>query len=210
MKIAVIGASGKAGANIAEEALNRGFDVTAIVRDASKVDSNKVKVLEKDIQSLTSEDIQGFDAVVNAFGAPFGSEHLHVELGKHLIEIFQGVSTRLIVVGGAGSLYVDPELSTRVMDTPDFPDMFYPTASNQGQNLEDLKASTVNWTFLSPGGFFDPEGKRSGSYKIGGDQMILNDQQESYISYKDYAIAIVDEIEQAKHVKARFSVVGPH
>ncbi|MCR8657577.1 NAD(P)-dependent oxidoreductase [Paenibacillus endoradicis] len=210
MKIAVIGASGKAGSNIVEEALNRGFEVTAFVRDASKVSNGKVNVIEKDIQALTTEDIKGFDVVVNAFGAPFGSEQLHVELGQHLIDIFQGVSTRLIVVGGAGSLYVDPELTTKVMDTADFPEMFYATASNQGRNLEDLKASSINWTFLSPGGFFDPEGKRSGTYKVGGDQLILNDQQESYISYSDYAIAIVDEIDNANHVKARFSVVGPH
>ena len=210
MKIAVIGASGKAGANIVEEALIRGYEVTAFVRDASKVSNSKVNVIEKDIKALTTDDIKGFDAVVNAFGAPFGSEQLHVELGQHLIDIFQGVSTRLIVVGGAGSLYVDPELSTKVMDTADFPEMFYPTASNQGRNLEDLKASSVNWTFLSPAGFFDPEGKRSGTYKVGGDQLILNDQQESYISYSDYAIAIVDEIDNANYVKARFSVVGPH
>jgi len=210
MKIAVIGASGKAGSNIVEEALSHGYDVTAIVRDASKVSNSKVNVIEKDIQALTTEDIKGFDVVVNAFGAPFGSEQLHVELGQHLIDIFQGVSTRLIVVGGAGSLFVDPELTTKVMDTADFPEMFYATASNQGRNLEDLKASNINWTFLSPGGFFDPEGKRSGTYKIGGDQLILNDQQESYISYSDYAIAIVDEINNANHVKARFSVVGPH
>lgn len=208
MKVAVIGASGKAGSAIVAEALTRGMDVTAIVRDASKVKNSEVKVIEKDILSLTAEDIKGFDAVVNAFGAPFGSEHLHVEMGKHLIGIFNGVSTRLIVVGGAGSLYVDPELKTRVMDTPDFPEMFFATASNQGQNLEDLKASTINWTFLSPAAFFDAEGKRTGSYKVGGDQMIVNDNGESYISYLDYAIAIVDEIEQAKHVKARFSVVG--
>lgn len=210
MKIAVIGASGKAGSNIVEEVVRRGHEVTAFVRDASKVKNSNVNVVEKDIQSLTTEDIQKFDAVVNAFGAPFGSEQLHVELGRHLIDIFQGVSTRLVVVGGAGSLYVDPALTTKVMDTPDFPEMFYATASNQGRNLEDLKASSVNWTFLSPGGFFDPEGKRSGTYNIGGDQLILNDQQESYISYSDYAIAIVDEIENANHVKARFSVVGPH
>lgn len=208
MKIAVIGATGKAGAKIVEEALQRGLEVTAIVRDASKLQTQGVTVIEKEIASLQAEDVAAFDAVVNAFGAPAGAEHLHVELGKHLISIFAGLSTRLIVVGGAGSLYVDSELTTRLMDTPDFPALYLPTAQNQGRNLEDLKASDINWTFVSPAAFFDPEGRRSGSYTLGGEQLIVNEQQESYISYSDYAIAIVDEIVEPKHIKQRFSVVG--
>lgn len=208
MKIAVIGATGKAGAKIVEEALQRGLEVTAIVRDASKLQTQGVPVIEKEIASLQAEDVAAFDAVVNAFGAPAGAEHLHVELGKHLISIFAGLSTRLIVVGGAGSLYVDSELTTRLMDTPDFPALYLPTAQNQGRNLEDLKASDINWTFVSPAAFFDPEGRRSGSYTLGGEQLIVNEQQESYISYSDYAIAIVDEIVEPKHIKQRFSVVG--
>lgn len=208
MKIAVIGATGKAGAKIVEEALQRGLEVTAIVRDASKLQTQGVPVIEKEIASLQAEDVAAFDAVVNAFGAPAGAEHLHVELGNHLISIFAGLSTRLIVVGGAGSLYVDSELTTRLMDTPDFPALYLPTAQNQGRNLEDLKASDINWTFVSPAAFFDPEGRRSGSYTLGGEQLIVNEQQESYISYSDYAIAIVDEIVEPKHIKQRFSVVG--
>lgn len=208
MKIAVIGATGKAGAKIVEEALQRGLEVTAIVRDASKLQTQGVPVIEKEIASLQAEDVAAFDAVVNAFGAPAGAEHLHVELGKHLISIFAGLSTRLIVVGGAGSLYVDSELTTRLMDTPDFPALYLPTAQNQGRNLEDLKASDINWTFVSPAAFFDPEGRRSGSYTLGGEQLIVNEQQESYISYSDYAIAIVDEIVEPKHIKQRFSVVS--
>ncbi|GIP18569.1 hypothetical protein J40TS1_42110 [Paenibacillus montaniterrae] len=208
MKIAVIGATGKAGEKIVEEALQRGLEVTAIVRDASKLQTQGVTVIEKEIASLQAEDVAAFDAVVNAFGAPAGAEHLHVELGKHLISIFAGLSTRLIVVGGAGSLYVDSELTTRLMDTPDFPALYLPTAQNQGRNLEDLKASDINWTFVSPAAFFDPEGRRSGSYTLGGEQLIVNEQQESYISYSDYAIAIVDEIVEPKHIKQRFSVVG--
>lgn len=208
MKIAVIGATGKAGAKIVEEALQRGLEVTAIVRDASKLQTQGVTVIEKEIATLQAEDVAAFDAVVNAFGAPAGAEHLHVEMGKHLISIFAGLSTRLIVVGGAGSLYVDSELTTRLMDTPDFPALYLPTAQNQGRNLEDLKASDINWTFVSPAAFFDPEGRRTGSYTLGGEQLTVNEQQESYISYSDYAIAIVDEIVKPKHIKQRFSVVG--
>lgn len=105
MKIGIIGATGKAGQEIVKETQSRGHEVTAIVRDAQKVTDSSVAVIEKDVFHLQAEDIKGFDVIVNAFGAPAGKEHLHVEAGKKLIEIFKEVpDTRLIVVGGAGSL----------------------------------------------------------------------------------------------------------
>ncbi|MDM5248210.1 MULTISPECIES: NAD(P)-dependent oxidoreductase [unclassified Lysinibacillus] len=207
MKIAVIGATGKAGQKIVEEALQRGHDVTAIVRSASKVTTN-IHVLEKDVFALSQEDVKGFDVVVNAFGAPFGQEELHAKAGRHVIDIFTGIDTKLVVVGGAGSLFVDPEKTIRVMDTPDFPEMFYATAKNQGENLHDLQQSTITWTFLSPSAFFDPEGPRTGSYTAGEDQLLVNDAGESYVSYADYAIAVLDEIEKPKHVNSRFTVTS--
>ena len=88
---------------IVEEALQRGHDVTAIVRSASKITAN-MPVIEKDVFELAQEDVKGFDVVVNAFGAPFGQEELHVKTGRHLIDIFTGIHTKLFVVGGAGSL----------------------------------------------------------------------------------------------------------
>jgi len=95
------------------------------------------------------------------------------------------------------------------METPDFPAQYLPTAKNQGQNLEDLQQSTgIQWTFVSPAGFFDPAGKRTGSYKKGKDVLTLNSKGESYISYADYAIAILDEIEHPQHQNKRFTVVG--
>ncbi|MET4563071.1 NAD(P)-dependent oxidoreductase [Lysinibacillus parviboronicapiens] len=207
MKIAVIGATGKAGQIIVEEALQRGHEVTAIVRSASKVTAN-IPVMEKDIFELTQEDVKGFDVVVNAFGAPFGEEELHVKVGRHLISIFSGVATKLFVVGGAGSLFVDPEKTVRVMDTPDFPEMFYATAKNQGENLKDLQASNITWTFLSPSAFFDPQGPRTGSYTVGIDHLLVNAAGESYVSYGDYAIALVDEIENPQHINSRFTVTS--
>ncbi|TJY41174.1 NAD(P)-dependent oxidoreductase [Cohnella pontilimi] len=210
MKIAVIGASGKAGSKIMAEALSRGHDVTAIVRDGSKVAKPKAKVLEKDIFELDSADLAAFDVVVNAFGAPLGEENPHVEAGKKLIEAMKGApDTRLIVVGGAGSLYVDEAETVRLIDTPEFPDIFKPTASGQGRNLADLEQSEgIKWTFVSPAAIFDPEGKRTGAYKAGKDKLIVNSKGESYISYADYAIAIVDEIENPKHPNTRFTVVS--
>jgi uncharacterized protein len=210
MKIGVIGATGKQGSLIVKEAVERGHDVTAIVRNASKVSIENVKVLEKDLFDLKAEDLKSFEVVVNAFGAPFGQEHLHVEAGRVLIEAIKGApDTRLIVVGGAGSLFVDEAKTIRLADTPEFPKEVYPTAANQGQNLQDLQNTKgVKWTFVSPAAFFNPEGKRTGSYQKGKDHLIVNAKGESYVSYADYAIAIVDEIENPQHVNERFTVVS--
>jgi putative NADH-flavin reductase len=210
MKIAVIGAYGKAGSLIVQEALSRGHEVTAIVRNASKAGDSGAAVIEKDIFAIRADDLRGFDAVVNAFGAAPGQEHLHVEAGKALIEALKGApDTRLIVVGGAGSLYVDEAKTIRLVDTPEFPKAYYATASNQGQNLADLQQSSgIRWTFVSPAAFFNPEGKRTGAYRKGKDNLLLNDKGNSYVSYADYAIAIVDEIERPEHVNERFTVVS--
>ncbi|MFJ7405818.1 MULTISPECIES: NAD(P)-dependent oxidoreductase [unclassified Lysinibacillus] len=205
MKIGIIGATGKAGQKIVEEALQRGHEVTAIVRSASKVKED-IKVIEKDVLELTQEDMKDFDVVVNAFGAPFGQEELHVRVGRHLIAIFKGIATKLFVVGGAGSLFVDPEKTVRVMDTPDFPEMFFATAKNQGENLTDLQASSITWTFLSPSAMFDPEGPRTGHYTTGNDHLLVNASGESYVSYSDFAIAVLDEIENPQNINKRFTV----
>lgn len=209
MKIGIIGASGKAGSLILKEAVERGHEITAIVRDASKVQNEQVAVLEKNIFDLNSEDIKNFDVVVNAFNAR-GQEHQHVEAGKVLIEALKGApQTRLIVVGGAGSLFVDEAKTVRLLETPDFPAAYFPTASNMMKNLKELQDTKgIQWTYISPAAFFNPEGKRTGSYQKGKDQLILNSQGESYISYADYAIAVLDEIENPQHKNERFSVVG--
>ncbi|AZS15083.1 NAD(P)-dependent oxidoreductase [Paenibacillus lutimineralis] len=208
-KIAIVGATGKAGSRIMKEALDRGHEVTAIVRSASKLDNKDVSVIEKDVFELTAEDVKSFDVVVNAFGAPAGQEHLHVDAGNVLIEAMKGApNTRLIVVGGAGSLYVDDAKTTRVMDTPGFPDIFFPTASNQGKNLEILQATnSIKWTFMSPSANF-AIGRRTGAYQTGKDHLLVNSQGDSYVSYEDFAIAVVDEIENSAHLNERFTVVS--
>lgn len=210
MNIAIIGANGQAGRLIMQEAASRGHDVTAIVRNAATISDATVNLLEKDLFNLTPSDVSGFDAVVNTFKAPEGQESLYVDAGRKLIEVFrEAPNTRLIVVGGAGSLFVGEEGETKLMDTPEFPAFVYPTASNAGKQLDELRLSeSVQWTYVSPAAFFDPNGPRTGSYQLGKDRVIVNSQGQSYISYADYAIAIVDEIENARHANERFTVVG--
>jgi putative NADH-flavin reductase len=210
MKIGIIGANGKVGSLIMQEAINRGHEVTAIVRNAAKITEANVSVLVKDIFDLTSSDLKSFDVVVNTFKAPDGEEALYIESGRALIQALKDApDTKLIVVGGAGSLYVDEQKTTKLMDTPEFPDFVYPTASHAGKQLEELQnTDSITWTYISPAGFFDPEGKRTGSYKLGKDHVILNSKGQSYVSYADYAIAVLDEIEKPQHVNQRFTLVG--
>lgn len=210
MKIGIIGASGKAGSLILKEALTRGHEVTAIVRDEARVQIQGASVLEKDIFDLKAEDIKEFDVVVNAFGAAPGKEHLHVDAGKILIEAMKGApQTKLIVVGGAGSLFVDEAKTIRVLDTPEFPKEYFATAFNQSKNLGDLQNATdIQWTFISPSAFFDPQGNRTGGYKLGKDNLLVNSKGESYVSYADFALAVLDEIENPQHINQRFTVVA--
>lgn len=206
-KIAVVAANGKAGKLVVEEAVQRGMDVTAFVRSENATVAQEAVV--KDIMDLTAEDLAGFDAVVDAFGA-WTPETLpqHSATLEHLCDVLSGSQTRLLVVGGAGSLYVNPEHTMAVSDTPDFPEIFKPLASAMAAALADLrKRDDVNWTYISPAGDFQADGDRTGEYILGGEELTLNERGESTISYADYAIAMVDEIESGDHVRQRISVV---
>jgi len=206
-KIAVVAANGKAGQLIVREAVERGNDVTAFVRSKNRTVAENVVV--KDIMDLTPKDLVGFDAVVDAFGA-WTPETLpqHSTTLAHLCDILSGTGTRLLVVGGAGSLYVNPEHTMTVSETPDFPEMFKPLASAMAEALSELRErGDVRWTYISPASDFQAEGKRTGDYILAGEELTLNDRGESIISYADYAIAMVDEIESGDHIQQRISVV---
>lgn len=207
MKIAVVCANGKAGKLIVREAVERGLDVTAVVRGENRTSAGKV--ILKDLYDLTAEDLAGFDVVVDAFGA-WTEETLpqHSTSLKHLCDILSGTDTRLLIVGGAGSLYVNPEHTVCVADGPDFPDVFKPLAAAMAKALGELRERTdVNWTYISPAGDFQADGERTGAYILGGEELTLNERGESVISYADYAIAVVDEAVNGKHFRERISVV---
>lgn len=209
MKIGIIGASGKSGRNLTAEALRQGHEVTAIVRDKNSITDGAVAVLERDIFALAPEDVAGFDVVIDAFKAPAGKEEQHVTSVEHLIKVFEQLpGIRLMIVGGAGSLYSDKSKSKQLVDGKDFPPAFFPDAFNMRIAFEKLKASKANWTYLSPAPMYDPEGKRTGSYILGEDTLITNKAGESYVSYSDYALAMIDEVKNRAHMGKRFTVVS--
>ena len=209
-KVAVVCAAGKEGRLLVDEAVSRGYDVTGFVRGSDKVANPKAKTVVKDQFNLTREDLIGFDAVIDAFGAWTPETlPLHRTSLKHLCDVLSGTKVRLLVVGGAGSLYVNPEHTVQVKDLESFHAMFKPLANMQGAALDDLrKRSDVQWTYLSPAGDFVADGERTGEYLLGGEEYFVNDRGESRISYADYAIAMVDEIENANNIQKRFSVIG--
>lgn len=207
MKIAVVAANGRTAKKIITEAVNRGHEVTGFGRHENDTDAQNW--VQKDLFDIIADDLKGFDAVVDAFGAWTPETlHLHSESLKHLCDVLSGTDTRLYVVGGAGSLFVDKSHTITVSQTPDFPDEFKPLANAQGKALNELRErKDVNWTFISPAGDFQADGERTGKYILGGEELTLNAAGESVISYADYAIAMVDAIEDGGHNQERISVV---
>ena len=207
MKIAVVCANGKAGQLITKEAVQRGLDVTAVVRGENR--SVASQSISRDVLDITAEDLRGFDVVVDAFGAwTEDTLPLHSSSLKVLCDALSGTDIRLLVVGGVGSLYVNTEHTACVADGPDFPDMFKPLAAAMAKALSELRQrNDVKWAYISPAGDFQAEGERSGEYILGGEELTLNEKGESVISYADYAIAMVDEIIKGSHIQERISVV---
>lgn len=209
-KVAIVCAAGKQGTSLVNEAIARGYDVTGFVRGNDKIANPKAKKVVKDLFELTRADLEGFDAVIDAFGA-WTPETLpqHGTSLKHLCDALSGTKVRLLVVGGAGSLYVDPAHTVQVKDLESFPAAFKPLAEAMGAALAELRErSDVQWTYLSPAGDFVADGARTGKYLVGGEEYFVNAEGESRISYADYAIAMIDEVENARHIRQRFSVIG--
>ena len=207
MKIAVIGANGKAGKLIGAEAVNRGLDVTAIVRGENK--SVAKNFIKKDIMALTKDDVKNFDVVIDCFGAWTPETlPLHTTTSQHLCDILSGTDTRLLIIGGAGSLYTDKNHTMQVFKTPEFPAEYLPTATAQSAELDELrKRNDVKWTFVSPAADFRAEGERTGEYILAGEEFTVNEKGESIISYADYAVAMVDEATKGNNIQKRISVL---
>ena len=209
MKIAILGAAGKAGTKIAQQALAQGHDVTAVVRPVSREKLQiDCPVIEKDVCELTVADLSGFDAVVDAVGSHGpGTEQEHIITMRHLIELFRSLpDVRLLVVGGAGSLFADEYGESLVIDS--IPEAWRGVPAAMAEAFAELRDSGIRWTYFSPAAKFDPNGRRTGKYILGTDYLIPNSMGESYISYADYAIAMVDELERGNFIGQRFTAVS--
>jgi uncharacterized protein len=207
MNVVLYGGTGKAGSRILNELLSRGHQVKAVVRDTAKLPQRERLTIEagdlSDIDAITRA-VKGADAVISAYAPPMDAVEELVAVTKHLADAVKtAAGTRLLVVGGAGSLEVAP--GVQLEDTPSFPEAWRPIALAHRGALQVLKSSDANWTYLSPAAFFEP-GERTGKFRLGKDNLIANENGDSRISMEDYAIALVNELEKPEHLCQRFSV----
>lgn len=209
MKVAVLGASGWIGSQIVEEAVTRGHQVIALVRNPSAIERQDVEVRQLDV--LAEQDfaqaLQGVDTVIASIGGRAAGNHDMVERSAaKLLEQLPNVGVkRLLWVGGAGSLEVAP--GVQLVTVPDFPAEYKDEALAQSQALQVFRNSNspLNWTFVSPAAEIFP-GEKMGQFRVGGDQLLTDAQGHSKISVADFASAMLDELETAKHAKQRISV----
>ncbi|MDK9857829.1 NAD(P)-dependent oxidoreductase [Staphylococcus equorum] len=201
MKLAVVAANGKAGQLITKEAYDRGLDVTAIVRSSNKTVTDQV--IQKNLFDLTTADIAEFDVVIDAFGQSDENKlDEHSKSMKHLGDLVSNSNKRLLIIGGAGSLYVDEAHTLKLIDSPDFPEQFKKISQAQIKTLEEIqKRKDVKWTFVCPAPDFQYDGEKTGEYKLSADEVI-----GSKVSYADFAQAMVDEVLEAQHIQQRFAV----
>lgn len=207
MKILIYGATGKAGSRILRELLARGHRVRAVTREQGKLQPQEgldVSVDDLSDVSRMAETMHGADAVISAYAPPVEDTDQLVTVTALLVEaVSRSGNPRLLMVGGAGSLEVAPGIT--LIESGQLPSEWMPIAQSHSKALEVLKASTVNWTSLSPAAYFAP-GERTGRFRLGKDNLVVGETGESRISMEDYAIAMVDELEQRRHERSRFSV----
>lgn len=208
MKIALIGANGTVGQRILQEALTRGHEVAAIVRDSSSIAQTheKLVVVTGDLsaQGSISKAVVGYDVVISAYGPRHGQEAEMQAVAQGLVAAVQQAGVkRLLVVGGAGSLEVAPGL--QLVDAPSFPEAWKPIAQAHGEALAVYRKAELDWTYFSPAAMFQP-GERTGSFRLGTDQLVVDEKGDSIISTEDYAIAMVDEVENPRFIRKRFTI----
>ena len=213
--IILIGASGFVGSAILEEALNRGHKVTALVRNPEKIQvkNENLTVLAvdaTDVEAL-SKVVAGKDAVISAYNPGWGNPRLYEEILENYPKIIEGVKKagvqRLLVVGGAGVLYVQPGM--RLMDSGTLPAELMPAVKGEGELFLNVlsKDNDIDWVYFAPPANLGNMGKgiRTGKYRLGTDTLLVYEKGDSFISVEDYAVAMIDELEQEAHHKALFT-----
>jgi len=213
MRIALFGAGGMIGRRILEEALRRGHEVTAVVRDPTRFSgaADRVAVVQGDVVDAASvaAAVRGHDAVISAVGPAHTPDARPQMLGDAARALIAGVPRasvrRLLVVGGAGSLEVRP--GAQLVDTPEFPAAWRPVALAHRDALAVYRAAPpgLDWTYFSPAAVIEP-GKRTGTYRTGRDQLLTDRLRKSRISAEDFAVALLDELERPAHVCQRITV----
>lgn len=211
-KLTIIGATGFVGSNLIQEAASRGFEVTALARNVDKITNEKVKKVSVDVNNINelSGVLKGQDAVISAFNAGWTNPNIYDDFMAGSKAIQQAVKDsgvkRLIVVGGAGSLYADEKL--QLVDSADFPPEIKPGATAARDYLNILKEEKdLDWAFFSPAIEMHPgvtEG-RTGKYRLGKDHPVFDENNISRLSPQDLAVVLIDEIEQPRHHQERFT-----
>ncbi|QSR20375.1 NAD(P)-dependent oxidoreductase [Novosphingobium sp. KA1] len=214
MKVVVLAATGQAGRTVLSELISRGHEVIAVARNPDRLPSS-IQSVRDDLGSAAriAQIIAGADAVVSAYGPPkddkrFFSDESYTDILAVMAERFvEAVRTagvpRLIFVGGAGSLEFSPGVT--VLDSGHWPEILFPIAKSHMKAFAALRASGINWTYFSPPMLIEP-GVRTGKFRLGGDAAIFDESGKSWVSFEDYAVALVDELESPAHERARFTI----
>ncbi|NIE75010.1 NAD(P)-dependent oxidoreductase [Pantoea sp. Ap-967] len=200
-KIAIIGATGRAGSQLLEEALRRGHSVVAIARDPSTLQGRQGVT----VQALDAKDSAALEKALGGVDAVFSAAHFStLEPQAVIAPVKRAGAKRLLVVGGAGSLLLPS--GQRVIDSPDFPEAYKAEANGGVRFLDALRQEQgLDWTFLSPSAEF-VEGERTGHYRLGKDHLLIGADGKSWITFADFAIALLDELEKPGHSRQRFTV----
>jgi len=206
MKVVLFGASGMIGSRILSELIQRGHTVTAVARHPEKVlEEDGVKAERGDVLDAAgiAAVAAGADAVISAYSPPHTDTSKVVDAARALVAgLTEAGVRRLIVVGGAGSLEVAP--GVQLVDTPEFPAEWKAIALAHRDALAVLKSADLDWSYFSPAALIEP-GSRTGKFRLGGTRLVANDRGESKISAEDYAIALVDELENPRHLRRQFT-----
>ena len=206
MNVVLFGATGMIGSRVLKELVSRGHTVTAVVREPSRVPNEPgVKAVQGDVlnPAAVAEIVKGADAVISAY-SPGSTTAAVVDATRSLIAgLTQAGVRRFIEVGGAGSLFVAPNV--RLVDAPNFPEAYKENPLAHGEALEVLRHADLDWTYFSPAAFIQP-GERTGKFRLGEDTLIADEKGNSQISTEDYAISLVDELEKPNYIRRRFTI----
>lgn len=218
IKVVLLAATGKAGSAILKELISRRHEITAVARNLDKLPTQLPSNVKSVSDNLTdsgriAEIITGADAVVSAFG-PSSTDPRYTtdeNFTDQLVSVTERIITavrkasvpRLIVVGGAGSLWFSPGVT--VLDSGYWPEPYVPIAKSHVKAFAALRASEINWTYFSPPMMIQP-GERTGKFRLDKDDIVIDAEGKNHISYEDYAVALVDELEKLQHERARFTI----